>query len=199
MRARGQWLLPGRAPRNVDAIGYHERVRGCWGWPELDEWVFGFANDLGAADDRPPRYAGVFTFIKPAYPKQSATASFMLWRDGVVRRHFARRAVSFAVRGTLDRDHVTQAPDLSRLFGVRPMSAIPKRLVISARQGADWALLDFEAEAAARVVIPSETSLRPFSVHEVVGKCVLAGRAGGERFEIETRGIVEFAGGAGGD
>jgi len=48
-------------------------------------------------------------------------------------------------------------------------------------------------------VIPSETSLRPFSVHEVVGPCLLHGSLSGRPFSIETRGIVEFAGGAGGD
>ena len=79
------------------------------------------------------------------------------------------------------------------------MAPIPKRLVISARLGNDWTVLDFESEAAARVVIPSETSLRPFSVHEVVGPCILQGSLSGRPFRIETRGIVEFAGGAGGD
>jgi hypothetical protein len=79
------------------------------------------------------------------------------------------------------------------------MPPIPKRLAISARLGDDWALLDFESEAAVRVVIPSETSIDAFSVHEVVGPCLLAGCVSGRRFEIETRGIVEFSGGAGGD
>ena len=78
------------------------------------------------------------------------------------------------------------------------MAPIPKRLVISAHLGADWIVLDFEAEAAARVIIPSETSLRPFSVHEVIGPCLLQGELAGQRFAIQTRGIVEFAGGAGG-
>jgi hypothetical protein len=198
IRARGPWRLHGRAV-DFDGIGYHERVRGRWGWPELDEWVFGFANDLESNPERPPRYAGVFTFIKPRSPEGSAAASFMLWKDGVMRRHFPRRGVSFAVQGALSRDSVQTVPPLSLLFGVKPMAPVPKRLVISARMGDDWAILDFEAEAAARVCIPSETSLAPFSVHEVVGPCLFAGMANGEKFEIETRGIVEFSGGAGGD
>lgn len=195
VRARGTWRLQGQEVE-VDAVGYHERVRGRWGWPELDEWVFGFANDLGAEGDRPPGYAGVFTFIKPRWPDDATTASFMLWKDGVLRRHFPRRRVTFAVRGELERDRVTLTPPLAGLFGVRPMAPIPKRLMISARMGDDWAVLDFESEACARVIIPSETSLLPFSVHEVVGDCVLAGRVGGEPFEMQTRGIVEFSGGA---
>ena len=198
VRATGQWHLDERAVE-VDAVGYHERVRGRWGWPELDEWVFGFANDLEAEGTAPPAWAGVFTFIKPRWPDDSATASFMLWHDGRLRRHFPRRNVSFAVRGMLDRDRVTQTPPLSRLFGVAPMAPVPSRLVISARQGDDWAVLDFESEAAARIVIPSETSLLPFSVNEVVGPCILSGQLNGTRFEITTRGIVEFSGGAGGD
>jgi hypothetical protein len=198
VRAQGVWRLHNRAV-DFDGVGYHERVRGRWGWPELDEWVFGFANDLKSDPDKPPRFAGVFTFIKPRSPEDSATASFMLWKGGVMRRHFPRRRVSFAVQGTLERNRVQTVPPLSQLLGVKPMASVPKRLVISARMGDDWAILDFEAEAAARVCIPSETSLQPFSVHEVIGPCLFAGISNGERFEIETRGIVEFSGGAGGD
>jgi hypothetical protein len=198
VRAMGQWRLTGDWVE-VDAIGYHERVRGRWGWPELGEWVFGFANDLHAESPEPPAYAGVLTFIKPISPDDATTASFMLWHKGIFRRHFPRRNVTFAVRGILNRDHVTDAPPLSGLFGVAPTSPVPKRLVISARLGEDWAIMDFESESAARIVIPSETSLAPFSVHEVVGPCVLAGKLDGKRFEIITRGIVEFSGGADGD
>jgi hypothetical protein len=198
VRATGQFAFAAK-PVEVQAVGYHERVRGRWAWPELNEWVFGFANDLQAEGAEPPAYAGVFTFIKPTWPADGTTASFMLWKKGKLRRHFSRRHVSFAVRGMLGRDYVTDTPPLSRLFGLVPMSPVPKRLVISARQGDDWVVLDFESEAAARIVIPSETSLAPFSVHEVVGPCVLAGRLGGEKFEINTRGIVEFSGGADAD
>jgi hypothetical protein len=199
VRARGDWHLNGHVRRGVEAIGYHERVRGRWGWPELGEWVFGFANDLRGGADEAPEYAAVFTLIRPTAPADAATGSVMLWHRGRLRRHFPRRNVSFAVRGTLERDAVRQVPALSRLFGVPAMAPVPKRLVIAARLGDDRLVLDFEGEAAARVVIPSETSLRPFSVHEVVGPCLLHGRLNGAAFALETRGIVEFAGGAGGD
>ena len=196
LRAHGDWHLNGRTHRDVDAVGYHERVRGRWGWPELGEWVFGFANDLSGSGDEPPEWAAVFTFIRPRWPTDATTASVMLWHRGRLRRHFPRRHVSLAVRGTLERDAVQQVPSLSRLFGTPPMAQIPKRLVISAQQGRDWVVLDFEAETAARVIIPSETSLPPFSVHEALGPCLLSGALGRDRFEISTRGIVEFAGGA---
>lgn len=198
VRAHGTWRLTDKNI-DIDALGYHERVRGRWAWPTLGEWVFGFANDLEGDPDKPPSWAGVFTFIRPNGAANETTASFMLWREGRLCRHFPRRGTSFAIRGTLDRDAVTLAPPLAGLIGVRPMAPVPKRLVISARLGDDWALLDFESEAAARVVIPSENSLNAFSVHEVVGDCLLAGRVSGRSFEIETRGIVEFSGGAGGD
>ena len=158
--------------------------------------MFGFANDLGGRAGEPPAWAAVFTFIRPVTPADATTASVMLWQRGRLKRHFPRRHVSLAVRGVLERDAVQMVPALAHRFGVPPMAPVPRRLVISAHQGADWVVLDFESEAAARVVIPSETSLEPFSVHEVVGPCVLAGRLGRERFEIRTRGIVEFAGGA---
>lgn len=197
--AEGDWTLDDRVLRGVSALGYHERVRGCWGWPELGGWVFGFANDTAGDPARPPSAAAVFTFIHPPRPADATAASFMLWRHGRLRRHFPRRRVSMAVRGLLDRDRVEQVPQLARLLGVPPMPPIPRRLVIRARAGDAEAVLDFAAESAARVVIPSETGLAPFSVHEVVGPCRLEGRIGADRFGFETRGIVEFAGGAGGD
>ena len=195
VRARGILEL-GDGPVWLDLIGYHERVRGRWAWPDLGEWVFGFANDLTAQSGVPPSWAGVFTFIHPTGDAAHASASFMLWKDGRLRRHFPRRCTSFAVRGELPRGKVTMAPPLSRLLGVAPMAPIPRRLAISAQQGDDWVVLDFDAESAARVVIPSETSLHAFSVHEVVGGCLLTGELNGERFAVETRGIVEFSGGA---
>ncbi len=79
------------------------------------------------------------------------------------------------------------------------MAPVPRRLVISARMGGDWTLLDFSCEAAARIVIPGETGIDPYSVHEVIGPVTVEGRLNGERFAFETFGIVEFAGGAGGD
>jgi hypothetical protein len=197
--ARGDWGFPDQIRRDVLAVGYHERVRGYWGWPQLGGWVFGFANDPAAAPGRPPPYAAVFTFITPLGPADANAASVMLWRDGRLLRHFPRRCVSFAVRGQLPRDSVQQVPALSNLFGVPPMAPIPRHLVIAAQMGEDRVVLDFSAEAAARVVIPSENSLRPFSVHEVIGPCRIEGRVSGDRFGFQTRGIVEFAGGAGGD
>lgn len=196
--ATGTWQTGGQSAQ-VDLVGYHERVRGRWGWPDLGEWVFGFANDLGGDPDAPPVWAGVFTFIRPSARPTEATASFMLWHHGTMRRHFPRRCVSFAVRGMLDRDRVSTAPPLADLLGVPPMTALPRRLAITAQQGDDWVVLDFDADWAVRIVIPSETSLHAFSVHEVVGPCILAGSLNGQRFEVETRGIVEFSGGAHGD
>jgi len=198
VRGTGLWNTRGK-PERIDLVGYHERVRGHWRWPDLGEWVFGFANDLSGDPSRPPAWAGVFTFIRPATDPAAATASFMLWKDGRMRRHFPRRNVSFAVRGELDRDRVTMVPPLASLLGVPPMASVPRRLAIVGRIGDDEVVLDFDADTAARIVIPSENSIRPFSVHEVIGDCQLAGRIGGERFAIQTRGIVEFAGGAGGD
>ena len=200
--ARGDWVHNGNLHTGVEAIGYHERVRGYWGWPEMGGWVFGFANDPAHAADAQtsaPPTAIVFTLIQPHTPPDAATGSVMLWRSGRLRRHFPRRCVTVSVRGQLDRDRVRQVPDLATLFGVPSMAPIPRRLVISAKMGEDYSVLDFSCEAAARIVIPAETGIDPYSVHEVIGPVTVEGRVNGERFAFETFGIVEFAGGAGGD
>lgn len=195
--ARGDWGFADRMFPNIEAVGYHERVRGFWGWPELGGWVFGFVNDpLVTQEGAPPPYAVVFTLIQPPRPKDATTGSVMLWRDGHLRRHFPRRNVDVAVTGQMDRDDVQQMPDLANLFGVPPMEPVPRRLLISAQIGPDWVVLDFYCEAAARIVIPSETGLRPFSVHEVIGPCRVEGQINRQPFAFETHGIVEFAGGA---
>ena len=85
-----------------------------------------------------------------------------------------------------------------RTLTVPPMAPIPRRLGITAQLGRDWVLLDFMAEAAARIVIPNETGIDPFSVHEVIGACHIEGELNGAPFSFATSGIVEFAGGAGG-
>lgn len=199
--ARGAWTFDGTTVHGVDAVGYHERVRGYWGWPELGGWVFGFANDPAVPDEPggAPPTAVVFTLIQPLAPYGAATASVMLWRGGRLRRHFPRRCVSVAVHGSLARDRVVQVPAMANLFGVPPTAEIPSRLVIAAKLGHDEVVLDFTCRDAARIVIPAETAIRPFSVHEVIGPVGVTGRINGERFAFHTRGIVEFAGGSGGD
>jgi hypothetical protein len=197
--ARGRWSFDGEELDAVESVGYHERVRGYWGWPELGGWVFGFANDPSAGESAAPPVSVVFTLIQPLSPAGAATASVMVWRDGRFLRHFSRRRVSVAVRGELDKSRVRQVPGLARLFGVPPMEPIPRRLVIAAAAPADHIVLDFLCESAARVVIPAETSLRPFSVHEVIGPVTVEGTIAGSPIAFETTGIVEFAGGAGGD
>jgi len=199
VNAIGDWRYKDQTIQNVDAIGYHERVRGNWGWPELGGWVFGFANDPEPRGSGPPPTAVVFTLIQPPKPADAATASVMLWCDGRLRRHFSRRNVSVAVHGQLDRSRVCQVPELANRFGVPPMSSIPQRLVISARMGDDWIVLDFICEAAARVIIPNETGINSFSVHEVIGPCLIEGQLNSQKIHFETYGIVEFAGGASGD
>jgi len=196
--AKGRWQYSNETFENVEAVGYHERVRGYWGWPELGGWVFGFANDPDRSTHAPP-VAVVFTLIQPLSPLDAATASVMLWRHGRLVRHFPRRRVNVAVAGEVDKVHIRQVPALSNLLGVPPMETVPRRLLIQAAMGSDWVLLDFLCEDVARVVIPSETSIAPFSVHEVIGPVFVKGRIGGKGFAFETRGIVEFAGGAGGD
>ena len=194
--ARGDWTLDDEVIPRVEAIGYHERVRGYWGWPEMGGWVFGFANDPRAEGNAPPPTALVFTLIQPSHPPDATTGSVMLWRHGRMRRHFPRRCIQVAVRGQLDRDQISQVPDLANLFGVPPMAPIPRHLLITARSGSDWVVLDFTCETAARIVIPNETGIAPYSVHEVIGPCRIAGRCGTDAFAFDFYGIVEFAGGA---
>jgi hypothetical protein len=203
VRGRGTLRTPqGEVVRDV--VGYHERVRGRWSWPDLGGWVFGFANapsggeDAESGDEQgPPPWSVVFTLIQPERPVDAVTGSVMLWRRGRMVRHFPRRRLEVAVHGELDRDRVVLVPPLAAVLATAPAPVVPRRLVISACLGADRLLLDFEAFTAARIANPSETSLRPFSVHELLGPCTVNGVVSGEPVDFRADGIVEFAGGAG--
>lgn len=191
------WLRGGPGePRAADAVGYHERVRGRWGWPEMGGWVFGFCNDIGGDLDAAPPWAVVFTLLQPDRDGRGQAASVMVWRRGRLVRHFPRRSLRVSVAGQLDRDRVQTVPFLSSLLGVPPTVPIPAALCIDGYQGADRVRLRFYARTAGRIVIPSETSLSPFSVHEVVGGMEVDLVLGGDAHSFRSPGIVEFAGGA---
>ncbi|WP_024804520.1 hypothetical protein [Nocardia sp. BMG51109] len=182
----------------VRMLGYHERVRGRWTWPDLGGWVFGFCN-APVETGGPPPYSVVFTLVQPSRPDDAATGSVMLWRRGRMIRHFPRRRIEVAVAGLLSRDRVHTCPPLSVTLGTPPTAPVPKHLAIAASLGADHLLIAMEAETAGRIVNPSESSLLPFSVHEVLGPCTVSGVVSGAEFTFTAGAIVEFAGGADGD
>ena len=179
----------------VRMIGYHERVRGRWGWPDLGGWVFGFAN-ADTVDDKAPAYSVVFTLIQPLRPAGAATGSVMLWRRGRLLRHFPRRRVDVAVQGMLPLDAVHVFPPLAATLGTPPAPEVPRGLAITASMGEDRLALVIDGQTAGRIVNPSELGLLPFSVHEVLGPCTVTGRVGGREIAFTAGAVVEFAGGA---
>lgn len=193
--ARGEVTVGGRAHRDVELVGYHERVRGHWGWPQLGGWVFGFAN-AAAEPGQPPPYALVFTLIQPPVPHDAPTASVMVWRRGRLLRHFPRRVLEVVVSGLLPRDRVVVCPPLAATLGAAPAAPVPARLAITARTATDSLLLEFESTTAGRIVNPNELGVKPFSVHEVLGPCRVNGVIAGSRVDFTAPAVVEFAGGA---
>lgn len=177
-------------------VGYHERVRGRWGWPQLGGWVFGFANSHSEGAHAAPRYSLVFTLIQPPAPADAANGSVMLWRDGRLIRHFPRRCLDVGVAGGLARDLVTLTPPFASLIGTAPAAEVPGRLVVVASMGDDRLVLEFASETAARIANPSELGSRPFSVHETLGPCQVRGRISGAEVRFDAPAVVEFAGGA---
>ncbi|WP_230885515.1 hypothetical protein [Streptomyces spinoverrucosus] len=203
VRATGSWTTGDGSlnapPESMETmLGYHERVRGRWSWPELGGWVFGFANDAaesGQAATAPPA-AVVFTLLQPTAPSDATNGSVMLWRRGRLLRHFPRRSLQVAVQGLLDRDRVVLVPPLAGMLGTPPAAPVPRRLLITGICGQDRVRLDFHARTAARIANPSETTLRPFSVHEVLGDCRVEAVVSGRSLAFEAGAVVEFAGGA---
>lgn len=194
--AAGRWD-DGMAPaRETIAVGYHERVHGRWGWPEMGGWVFGFCNQLGASPDGPPDWAVVFALLQPMDETYDHTAMVMVWRRGRMVFFVPRRALRVTVAGQLARDRVTITPSLAPLLGTFATAPIPAALCIDGYQGIDWVQLRFRCRDAARLVVPSETSLQPFSVHEVIGDMEVRLRMKGSTHRFASPGIVEFAGGA---
>jgi len=194
--AEGTWNTHGTLETDVSSVGYHERVRGRWGWPEMGGWVFGFCNDLTGDPHGPPPWSIVFTLLQTAHDTQGQAASMMVWKDGRMLSHIPRKNLRVSVAGQLDRDFVELQPRLAPLLGTPPMAPIPAVLCIDGRQGDDLVSMRYFAAQAARLVIPSETSLRPFSVHEVLGHIEVELRVAGRSYKFDGPGVVEFAGGA---
>ena len=194
--ATGRWN-DGMAPaRETLAVGYHERVHGRWAWPEMGGWVFGFCNQLSDRLDGPPNWAVVFALLQPMDETRDHTAMVMVWRRGRMVLFVSRRALRVSVAGQLARDRVVTTPRLAPLLGTFATAPIPAALCIDGYQGSDWVQLRFRCRDAARLVVPSETSLQPFSVHEVIGDMEVRLRMKGSSLLFTSPGIVEFAGGA---
>jgi hypothetical protein len=194
--ARGCWDDGMTPARNVAAVGYHERVNGRWAWPEMGGWVFGFCNQLGEAADRPPQWSVVFALMQPCDEAREHTAMIMLWRQGRMVLFVPRRTMRVSVAGQLSRDCVVTAPTLAPLIGTPSTAPIPSVLCIDGYSGKDSIQIRYHSRHAARLVVPSETSLAAFSVHEVVGEMEVDITMERSRLRFTSPGIVEFAGGA---
>jgi hypothetical protein len=173
-------------------------VRGRWGWPEMGGWVFGFCNDV-AEREGAPAWSVVFALLQPEGGSPAQTCVLMLWRRGRLVRFIPRRMLRVAVAGQLDRDRVETHPAQMTLLGTGPTAPVPAALSIDGYQGRDWIQLRFRSAVAARLVVPSETSLSPFSVHEVLGRSEVELALDGRRASFASPAIVEFAGGAAGE
>ncbi|MGH3116968.1 MAG: hypothetical protein ACRDQ2_07605 [Gaiellales bacterium] len=193
--ATGRWDDGMVSMRETVAVGYHERVHGRWAWPEMGGWVFGFCNRLGDSVDGPPTWAVVFALLQPKDEAHNHTAMVMVWRRGRMVFFVPRRALRVSVAGQLARDRVIMTPSLAPLLGTFATAPIPAVLCIDGYQGADLIQLRYRCRDAARLVVPSETSLQPFSVHEVIGEMEVRLRLNGSTHRFESPGIVEFAGG----
>jgi hypothetical protein len=194
--AKGRWDDGMGAARETVAVGYHERVHGRWAWPEMGGWVFGFCNQLGDRLDGPPDWAVVFALLQPMDEARDHTAMVMVWRRGRMVFFVPRRAMRVSVAGQLTRDRVVTTPSLAPLLGTFPTAPIPAALCIDGYQGRDWVQIRFRCRDASRLVVPSETSLQPFSVHEVIGDMEVRLKRKGSSHQFASPGIVEFAGGA---
>jgi hypothetical protein len=107
-----------------------------------------------------------------------------------------RRTMRVTVAGQFSRDRVLDAPALAPLIGTRSTTPIPAALCLDGYSGRDWIQIRYRCQHAARLVVPSETSLSPFSVHEVIGEMEVDIRMDRTHTSFTSPGIVEFAGGA---
>lgn len=196
VRATGWWADGMTPPRETVAVGYHERVHGRWAWPEMGGWVFGFCNQLADPPDGPPNWAVVFALLQPRDEAHDHTAMVMLWRRGRMVLFVPRRALRVSVAGQLARDRVLMTPTLAPLLGTSATAPIPAALCIDGYQGSDSIQIRYRCRDAARLVVPSETSYQPFSVHEVIGDMEVRVSVRGSHVVFTSPGIVEFAGGA---
>jgi hypothetical protein len=75
-------VTPARKTALFEAAGYHEGVRGCWAWPQLDGWVFGFCNHAPRHGEAAPDWSIVFALLQPEGGSPGHTWVAMVWRRG---------------------------------------------------------------------------------------------------------------------
>ena len=188
LRADG-WVTVDGSRRELRGVpAYHDHNWGYFSHRNF-AWQWGHAT----SGDRSNPVSFVFTRLLNGAQTEVRMQALLLWYAGRQLRVFRDDDVTVSAEGFLRKDVFT-VPKAARLLAGPAATDIPLRLRFEAAGGGDSLTGHFDAEDAARIVVPNEHDLGTTLIHEVVGRLELRGNVRGVPFELSTHAVFECLG-----
>jgi hypothetical protein len=183
--ARGTIQHAGQVHRIDDAPAYRDRNWGCFSFGELSwDWLYA----LPERSDAP--WAVVVSRVTDRTRSAVWQQALLLWEGRDLLATFRDRDVSLCGANART-DAVTTVPAALSLCRPGHATDVPRSLEVEARSSRGELRLRFEAEAAARIVVPNEARLGVTPIHESLGRCTVSGIVEGEHVEFTGHGFLE--------
>jgi hypothetical protein len=181
---KGVWTIAGERMDLKAASAYHDHNWGRWRWGDDMGWEWGcfLAQAPGAAfvlsrvTDRAHRHFGT-----PSLSVQSGGSS----------RTFAGTSVRLGYSGELEATMRRVPGALAALHQDRARTRLPKTLRVEAGDGIERVAVEFEARAAAQIIVAEPLARGYAFIHEMAGAFTYAGVLGGREVNGTGLGILE--------
>jgi hypothetical protein len=187
--ARGTITVGGRSIHVEAAPAYHDHNWGHFLWGDDFSWEWGSALpwDPGCL------YSVVHVRMADRGRSAARYQGLFLWRGREPLRVFRDEEIRVEHEGSLETPRPLRVPRVMAMLAPGTASDVPRRMEVVARGRGDEIHLRFEAEDAARVVMPSEHAAEGVTViNEVSGHVTLTGRARGADVAMEGPGVFEL-------
>lgn len=184
LKVTGEWLLGDERTDLRDASAYHDHNWGRWRWGDDMGWEWGcfLAQEPGAAF--------VLSMVTDRAHRRTGAPSLAVQAEGS-RRTFAGASVRLAYGGSLEGAMRRVPGALAALHQDRAQLRLPKTLRVEAGDGIDRVAVEFEARAAAQLIVADPLARGYAFIHEMPGAFTYSGRMGGRDIEGAGLGILE--------
>src|SRR5690606_32830349 len=186
--ATGWVRHPGGTVRVARAPAYHDHNWGRFEWGADFTWEWGYALP------REPHvpWSLVFVRISDRARLSDWVSGLFVWSGDTPERAFAADELDVAHEGLLRQERLLKIPGVLGLLSPGTDTDVPRRLVVSARRGADHVDLAFESRTLAQLLVPHERGSGLTAIHEVAGRVRVQGAITGAPIDFESPSIFEF-------
>ena len=188
LRADGWVSIDGRRHAICGAPAYHDHN---WGYFRQRDFAWQWGHAISS--DRSSPFSIVLTRLLNGAQTEVYMQALLLWSGGRQYRVFREHEMKVTAEGFLRKDVFT-VPKAARLLAGPAATDIPRRLCFEAEGNGDTLFGCFEAEDAARIVVPNEHDLGTTLIHEVVGRLELRGNVRGSPIAFTAHAVFECLG-----